>query len=97
MLDNPGKFLRSDGDGSREEFRDVVAAEELAVVLRVVLRQLEGLAEMPFSIEVGYIRTGEVTIDTATGEDHPALIAGPAMPALHLGRIDFTDGINTFG
>ena len=89
LLDDLRKLLRSGGDRAREELGDVVAAKELPVVLGVVLRQFEGLGEMALAVEVGDEGAGEVAIDAPAGEDDPTLVAGPAMPTLDFGGVDF--------
>ena len=97
ILDDLGELLRLDSDGATEELGDVIAAHELAVVLRVVLREFEGTREMALAIVVGDEGACEVSIITTTGEDDPGTVAGPAMPALYIGGVQFVNATNLCG
>ena len=97
ILDDLGELLRLDSDGAGEELGDVVAAHELAVVLRVVLREFEGTREMALAVVVGDERAREVAIIATRGEDDPGTVAGPAMPALYIGGVQLADATNLCG
>ena len=73
-LQEVGESLRTDGDGAAHELRDVVAAEELAVVVGVGLRQLEGLAELAVAVDMGKEGAGEVAVVAAAADDEPAAV-----------------------
>ena len=75
VLDDLGELLRFDGHGAGEEFRDIVAAHELAMILGILLRQFKGLGEMAFAVVVSNKRAGEVAIVSARGEHDPCTIA----------------------
>lgn len=62
--------------------------------LWVVLWQLEGFAEMTLAIKVSDEGTCEIAIDASGRENDPALIAGPTVPTLDFGRVQFCDGID---
>ena len=62
--------------------------------LWVVLWQFEGFTEVALAIKVSDEGTCEIAINAAGRENHPALIAGPAVPTLYFGRVQFCDGID---
>ena len=77
MFNDGSKFLGTHSDGAREELGDVVAAKELPMVLRVVLRQLEWAREMSVAIVVCDERPGEVAIVAPRREYDPCSVARP--------------------
>ena len=85
FLDEGGKLLRTDGDGTTEELGNIVTAEELTVILRVVLWQFKGTGEGTVAVVMSNEGTGEVTICATRREDDPTAIAGPAMSTLDIG------------
>ena len=87
-----GNLMGSEGYFSLHEFRDIVTAHELTVVVRVSRRQFEGLGPLAVGINVGNERTGIGAVVSAAADDDPAAIARPGMIALGVGRVDFLHG-----
>lgn len=48
LFEGVSKLLRLDGNGSSHEFRDVVAPQQLAVVVRMAHGSSKGLLPCPF-------------------------------------------------
>ena len=78
-LQNVCEFLWTDGDRTFHEFRDVVAAHELPVIVGVGGRQFKRFAAMPFGVDMGDEGTGESPIVASAAENHPSAIARPRM------------------
>ena len=77
--------MGSEGYFSFHEFRDVVTAHELPVVVRVGSRQLKGLGSLAVRINMGNERTGIGAVVSAAADDDPAAIARPGVIALGIG------------
>ena len=87
-----GKSLRGDGYRATHEFGNVIALQELPMKIRVGLRQLKGLADMPVGTDIGKERTGiDPVIATAT-EHKPSGVARPSMVALRIGTVCLRQG-----
>ena len=81
-LEGVGKVLGTDGDWTVHELRDVIASEELTVIIGVGTRQLKGLAGLAVPVDMGKEGSCVVAIIAATAEDHPSAVRRPGMVAL---------------
>lgn len=83
-LESIGKRLGRDGDWTTHQLRDVVALQQLAVIVGVFSWQLKGLCGIARLVYMGEEGTGEVTIIAAAAEHNPAAVAAPSMIGLRM-------------
>ena len=81
-LEDVGEGLRTDGDGTLHKLGDVVAAQELAVIVGVLAGQLERFRGMPILVNMGNVGTRVHPVVAAAAEDDPAAVARPRVVAL---------------
>ena len=74
-----GDLMGSEGYFSLHEFRDVITAHELAVIVGVGSRQLERLGAFSVGIYMGNERTGIGTVVSAAADDDPSAVARPGV------------------
>ena len=77
--------MGSEGYFSFHEFRDIVTAHELTVVVRVGSGQFEGLGPLAVGINMGNERTGIGAVVSAAADDDPSSVARPRMITLSIG------------
>ena len=76
IIKHLAELINADADGFHHELRPVVAFQAGGVLFRVLLRQEEGLFRFSI-VEIGYVDTAEVAIDTAARTHDPMAVARP--------------------
>ena len=75
-LEDVGEGLGTDGHRAAHELRNVVALQELTVVVGVGTGQLEGLGALAVLVDVGEERARVLTVVATAAEDDPLAVAG---------------------
>src|ERR1035437_3741635 len=84
-----GQLILSDLNGTQHKFRQIDGLQERIVEVRILLGQQKGFAELSILVHVGEEWPGEKAVKPFAAENHPTSVAGPAMPGIRLGAVDF--------
>ena len=71
------------------EFRDVVTAHELTVIVRIGSGQFERLGSLTVCVNMCDEGSCEGAVVSAAADDDPSAVARPGVIALGIGRVDF--------
>ena len=85
MLQYVGKLLGSDGYRPLHEFWDVIAFQELTMIVGVGTGQFKRLAAMPIAIDMGNEWARVVAVVASATEDDPPSVARPGVVAFGVG------------
>ena len=91
-LQYAGKVLRGNSDRTLHELRNIVASQELAVMVGICTWQFKGLGAVPGFIDMGKKGAREVSVIPAATEDYPTAVARPRVITLGVARVDFRHG-----